>query len=80
MSTRTVASTMAQNHFGQILDDVTQNNTRYVIRRRGVSQAIVLSLSDFESLLVNAQERAKVEKIVRELRPAYGWGETVSQE
>ncbi|MBN1812488.1 MAG: hypothetical protein JXA14_11675, partial [Anaerolineae bacterium] len=29
VTTRTISSTTAQNHFGQILDDVIQNHTRY---------------------------------------------------
>ena len=52
MTTKTVSSTTAQNNFGRILDDVVQNEARYVIKRRSSSQAILLSLADFESLLV----------------------------
>ena len=77
MTTRSVASTQAQNHFGQILDDVIQNDTRYVIKRRGVPQAIVLSLADFGRLLADKSERTKMENLVHELRPVYDLGETV---
>ena len=42
MRTKTIASTAAQNNFGQILDDVSQHNTRYIIKRRNSSQAIIL--------------------------------------
>lgn len=80
MTTRTIASTKAQNHFGQILDDVIQNNTRYVIKRRGTPQAIILSLSDFEQLLASEHERGQVGNMIRELRPVYDLGETVIQE
>lgn len=80
MTTRTIASTKIQNHFGQILDDVIQNKTRYVIKRRGTPQAIILSLSDFEQLLANERERGRVGNIIRELRPVYNLGDTVTQE
>ena len=77
MVTRTIASTQAQNHFGQVLDDVIQNDTRYVIKRRGISQAIILSLADFEELLANEHERGRMENVIRELRPVYNLGETI---
>ncbi len=80
MATRMIASTKVQNHFGQILDDVIQNNTRYVIKRRNIPQVIILSLPDFEQLLANALERDKVGKVIRELRPEYSLGETIVQE
>ena len=77
MSTKTIASTPAQNNFGQILDDVIQNNTRYIIKRRGSPQAVILSLSDLERLLMDEAERSRMENVVRELRPAYGLGDMV---
>ena len=77
MSTRMIASTKVQHHFGQILDDVIQNNTRYVVKRRNIPQVIILSLSDFEQLLTNTQEQNKIGKVIRELRPEYSLGETI---
>ncbi len=80
MKTRLIASTEAQNNFGRMLDDAVQNNTRYVIQRRNASQAILLSIADFENLLVgNETERKKLEKIIRELRPLYSVGESVAE-
>lgn len=78
MKTRLVASTEAQNNFGRVLDDVVQNGTRYIIRRRNTSQAILLSITDFESLLAGDEtERHKLEKVVRELSPSYTIGESI---
>lgn len=78
MKTRLVASTEAQNNFGRVLDDVVQNGTRYIIRRRNTSQAILLSIVDFESLLSGDEtERHKLEKVVRELSPSYTFGESI---
>jgi len=80
MATRTIASTPAQNHFGQILDDVIQNKTRYIVKRRGIPQVVVLSLSDLEQLLFDEQERSQMVNVVRELEPVYRLGEAVGQE
>ena len=80
MATRMIASTEVQNHFGIILDDVIQNHTRYVIKRRGVPQVIILSLPDFEQVLSDEHQQNKIGKIIRELTPEYNLGETISQE
>ena len=61
-------------------DDVVQNGTRYIIRRRNTSQAILLSIADFESLLSGDEtERHKLEKVVRELSPSYTFGESIEE-
>jgi prevent-host-death family protein len=81
MKTKLVASTEAQNNFGRVLDDIVQNGTRYVIRRRNTSQAIILSIADFESILsANETERKKLEKVIRELSPVYSIGESISEQ
>ena len=80
MKTRLVASTEAQNNFGRVLDDVVQNGTRYIIRRRNTSQAILLSIADFESLLSGDEtERHRLEKVVRELSPSYSFGDSIEE-
>ena len=78
MATKLIASTEAQNNFGRILDDVVQNATRYVVQRRNTSQAIILSINEFESILAaDHTERQKLGKLLRELSPAYSLGESV---
>jgi len=78
MTTRIIPSTDAQNNFGRILDDVIQNDSRYVIKRRNTPQAILLSLPDFERLLTASEgERRAIGKVLRELGPVYQLGETV---
>jgi hypothetical protein len=79
MATKIIASTQAQNHFGQVLDDVVLNDTRYVIKRRGISQAIILSLPGLEKLLADARERDEVTSIIHDLQPIYRLGETVAR-
>ena len=76
MPTKTVTSTEVQNNFGQIIDAVSQERTRYIIKRfRNVPQAIILSLSDFRQLLLNPAEREKIDSVIRELTPVYELGE-----
>lgn len=77
MNTRSIASTQAQNNFGQVLDDITQNRTRYIIERRGVPQAVILSFEDFSRVLNDSKERQQIDSIIRELRPEYGLGQIV---
>jgi prevent-host-death family protein len=77
MATKSISSTTAQNNFGQVLDDVTHNHTRYVVERRGVPQAIILSFDDFTCLLGNEQERQYMNTVLRELRPEYHLGQVI---
>lgn len=63
-----------------MLDDAIQNGTRYVIRRRNASQAILISIADLENLLSGDDaERRKLEKIIREVSPRYSFGESVTE-
>jgi len=59
---------------------VIQNGTRYVIKRRNLPQAVIISLVDFERLLTNQDEQRRMVKIVRELTPVYSLGETIREE
>ena len=78
MRTKTISSTEAQNNFGRILDDAVQNSVRYVVQRRNQSQAILLSLTEFERLLSLADdERQALSKVIRDLAPIYNIGELV---
>ena len=80
MSTKTIPSTEAQNNFGRILDDVVQNDARYVIQRRNLSQAILLSLEDFDRLLTAGEgERTKMGNVIRELSPVYNLGKMLAE-
>ncbi len=80
MKTRLIASTEAQNNFGRMLDDAVRNGTRYVIQRRNAAQAILLSMTDFESLLAGDDaERRRLATMVRELSPVYSIGDAVTE-
>ena len=72
-----IISTEAQNNFGRLLDDVSENHTRYVIKRFGHPKAVMISLHDFERLLESESEGHKVLKVIRESRPDYILGETI---
>lgn len=80
MKTKSIASTEAQNNFGRVLTDITINHTRYVIRRHDSPQVIMLSLKDFELLLVDQGEQKKMKNLLQELAPTYKLGEIVSEE
>lgn len=80
MATKSISSTEAQNNFGRVLDDVTHNRTRYVIERRGIPQAIVLSFDDFAQVLGDESERKRIGAILKEIRPEYHLGQVVSLE
>ncbi len=80
MNLRFIASTQAQNNFGRMLDDTVQNGTRYIIRRRNASQAILLSIADLERLLSGDEtERQRLEHVIREVSPSYAFGESVTE-
>ncbi len=78
MITKSISSTQAQNNFGQLLDDVTQNHAQYIIERRGVPQAILLSFDEFAYLLSNESKRQQMDAILKELRPEYRLGQVLS--
>ena len=80
MATKGISSTEAQNNFGQVLSDVTQNRTRYIVERRGVPEAVILSLDDLTQLLDDEAERQNMYTIVREVRPRYDLGRTLGLE
>lgn len=80
MTTKTISSTEAQNNFGRILDDVVQNDARYIVKRRSSSQVIVLSLADFRQLLAaNENERREIGRVIRELSPTYDLGDAIGE-
>jgi len=78
MTTRSISSTEAQNNFGRVLDDITHNRTRYVVKRRGVPQAIILSFDDFAYLLNDDEERQQMSNVLREIRPEYHLGQVIA--
>jgi len=80
LATKSISSTAAQNNFGQVLDDVTRNRTRYVVERRGIPQAIVLSFDDFAQVLGDENERKRIGAILKEIRPEYHLGQVVDTE
>jgi PHD/YefM family antitoxin component YafN of YafNO toxin-antitoxin module len=78
MATKSISSTQAQNNFGRVLDDVTHNHVRYIVERRGIPQAIILSFGDFAYVLDDESERQQMEAILRELRPEYHLGQILN--
>lgn len=77
MAIKSVSSTQAQNNFGQVIDDVIQTHTRYIVERRGTPKAVILSLDDFARILNDAKERQEMGSIIRGLQPEYGVGQVM---
>ena len=75
MTTKSISSTKAQNNFGRVLDDVTQNHTRYIVERRSVPQVVILSFDDFAGILDSESERQQIHHVLKELRPKYQLGQ-----
>jgi prevent-host-death family protein len=75
--TKSISSTEAQNKFGQVLNDVTQNQSRYIIERRGNPQVVILSFDDFSRILTDELERKNVHAILKEIRPTYELGRII---
>ena len=80
VTTKSISSTKAQNNFGRVLDDITHNQTRYIVKRRGVPQVIILSFDDFANVLSNTHKRKQMHTMLRELRPEYQLGEIVESQ
>lgn len=78
-TTKSISSTSVQNSFGKILSDVVQNNTRYIIKRHNIGQAIILSISEFDTLVNNHVEQRKLQKYLRELSSVYDIGEAIKE-
>ena len=77
MATKSISSTEAQNNFGRVLDDVTHNHARYIVERRGISQAIVISVEDFANVLNDERERRQMASLIKERKPEYSLGQVV---
>ncbi len=77
MATKYISSTQAQNNFGQVLDDVTRMGTRYIVKRRGRPEAVVLSFDDFMHVLEHESDRAQLNRLLKEVQPTYTLGEPV---
>jgi prevent-host-death family protein len=77
MSTKSISSTEAQNNFGRLLDDVSSNQARYIVERRGVPQAVILGLEDFAVLLADGPQRREMTRVLREMRPRYALGRII---
>lgn len=80
MATKSISSTKAQNNFGRVLDDITQNHTRYIVKRRGTPQVVILSFDDFAHVLNNAHEREQMDSVLREVRPNYQLGQVLESQ
>ena len=75
MAIKSISSTQVQNNFGRVLDDITHNHTRYIVKRRNIPQVIMLDFDDFSRILSDAQERDRMSAVLKALRPEYHLGQ-----
>lgn len=80
MATKSISSTEAQNNFGQVLNDATNNRTRYIVERHGIPQIVILSFDDFTNLLDSESERKQMYSILTEVQPQYSLGRVLGSE
>ncbi|NCO66723.1 MAG: hypothetical protein AUK32_09970 [Candidatus Aquicultor secundus] len=80
MAIKSISSTQAQNNFGQVLDDITRNNTRYIVERRGIPQMVAFSFDDFARMLEDENERKRLDGIIKEIRPKYNLGRVLEEQ
>lgn len=79
MATKKISSTQAQNNFGQVLDEVTQNQIRFIIERRGIPKAVILSFDDFERLLSDELDQKQMFTLIKDVRPKYKLGQNLNE-
>ncbi len=81
--TKSIISTKAQNNFGRLLDDVSENRARYIIKRFGTPKAVIICMDDFERLLQSETEHPESQKqlqMLRESRQRYHLGVPISED
>lgn len=75
--TRSVQSSEAKVHFSELIEDVYNNSTRYIIKRFGKARAVIIPLSDLERL---RQAEQQVGPAIREKRIVYRIGQPATNE
>ena len=59
---------------------MTLNQARYIVKRWGILQVIILGFEDFAYMLRDESERERMGLVLRECRPQYSSGEVIEQE
>jgi prevent-host-death family protein len=72
-----------RHNLGEILDQVANNQERFLVKRSGIPAAVILSLSDFEDLqdfvdTWQEQEDPAFQKSLREARQEIETGDTAT--
>ncbi len=75
--TRFVLSSKAKTHFSELIEDVFNNGTRYIVKRFGKARAVIIPLADFERLRLAEQEGLLT---MRETRSPYKIGQPATAE
>jgi len=76
-ATRLIAATQAKTRFGEMIHEVASEGTRFIVQNRGVPQAVVISLEEYEDILETEAELRDPEYLasIAESRLQYELGE-----
>lgn len=82
---REITAIDLRHHLGQVLDDVANKRTRFLIKRSGIPAAVILNVRDYEDLedlldTAKEQEDPVFQKSLRAARAEIDAGKTVSIE
>ena len=79
-ATRLIPATQAKTRFGEVIDEVATKGTRFIVEKRGVPQAVIIGLSDYEDILETEAELNDPQYLasVAESRRQYELGEVGS--
>lgn len=77
---RLIPATQAKTRFGEMIREVATKGTRFIVQKRGVPQAVVISLDDYEDILETEAELRDPEYLasIGESRRQYELGEVGS--
>ncbi|MBA7486209.1 hypothetical protein ES707_21765 [subsurface metagenome] len=79
MTIKNIRSTEAQNNFGLIIRESTHNQTRYIVTRHGVPEAMIIGFDDILNLLSNSTECKSLRATLVAIRPKFQIGAAIEE-
>ncbi|PIW23050.1 MAG: hypothetical protein COW32_01490 [Candidatus Aquicultor secundus] len=80
--TKTIDAHSARIHFGQVLDEVQADESRFYVKRRGKVAAVIMSAADYADLLdINAEVAdSELQAALKESKKQHELGEVGTEE
>ncbi len=77
---RLIPATQAKTRFGELIREVATKGTRFIVQNRGVPQAVIISLDEYEDILETEAELSDPAYLasIAESRRQYELGEVGS--